>query len=242
MITRRQLLKGFTIGTAGLMLSRVEGLNVFASEEHHGSGHILVSPDEAIARLKEGNARYVSMKRLSDPGVGPEARKPLTKGQWPYATILSCSDSRVPPELIFDEGLGKLFIVRVAGNIINPALLGSIEYASLHSTSRLIMVMGHESCGAVGAAVHAFEHPETKETSGIEDIINRLMPAVKKAHKKTGTKGKALVEAAAKENVRMVIAQISEESAPLAEMQKKGELKIIGAYYYLGSGKVEFWV
>ncbi|CAD7781146.1 Carbonic anhydrase [Candidatus Methanoperedenaceae archaeon GB50] len=170
----RQLLKGFTIGTAGLMLSRVEGLNVFASEEHHGSGHILVSPDEAIARLKEGNARYVSMKRLSDPGVGPEARKPLTKGQWPYATILSCSDSRVPPELIFDEGLGKLFIVRVAGNIINPALLGSIEYASLHSTSRLIMVMGHESCGAVGAAVHAFEHPETKETPGIEDIIISL--------------------------------------------------------------------
>jgi len=243
MISRRHFLKGFTLGTAGLMLSKLEVMPAFASGKHHGhgGGHKIVPPDEAIARLKEGNARFAAMKRLKDPGVGPEIRKELTKGQWPYATILSCSDSRVPPELIFDEGLGRLFIIRVAGNIINPALLGSIEYASLHSTSRLIVVMGHESCGAVGAAVHAFEHGG-KETPGIEDIINRLMPAVKKAHKETGASGKALVEAAAKENVRMVVKQISEESPPLSKMQKKGELKIIGAYYYLGSGKVEFGI
>ncbi len=149
------------------------------------------------------------MDRLSDPGVGPKARKLLIKGQWPYATILCCSDSRVPPELVFDEGLGRLFIVRVAGNIINPALLSSIEYASLPSASRLIMVMGHESCGAVGAAVHAVEHPGTKETAAIDDIINRLKPAVLKAQKTTGLHGKELVEAAARENVRMTVKQIS---------------------------------
>lgn len=150
--------------------------------------------------------------------------------------------SRVPPEIIFDEGLGRLFIVRVAGNIINPALLGSIEYASLHSTSRLIVVMGHEQCGAVGAAVNAFENRGIKEIKAINDIINKIMPAVEKAHKKTGAKGKALIEAAAKENVWMVIKEISKNSTKIQQMQKKEELKIIGAYYYLGSGKVDFWL
>jgi len=241
MVSRRQLLKGLTVGTASLMLSKFNGLNAFASEKHAGK-HEIISPDEALTRLKEGNARYVSMKRLKDPGVGPDVRKILTKGQWPYATILGCADSRVPPELIFDEGLGRLFVVRVAGNTIDPALLGSIEYASLHCTSRLIVVLGHESCGAVGAAVHAFENPGVKETAGINDIINRLMPAVMVAYKKTGAKGKALVEAAAKENVRMVVEQIAEQSPPLRKMQEKGELKIIGAYYYLGTGKVEFGI
>lgn len=241
MISRREVLKGFAAGTAAFALSNLPGSTAWASG-HGGHGEAkVVSPQEAIARLKKGNQRYVSMNRLSDPGVGPEARKPLTKGQWPYATILSCSDSRVPSELIFDEGLGRLFIVRVAGNMLAPALLGSIEYASLHSTSRLIMVMGHESCGAVGAAVHVAEHPGTKETPGINDIINRLMPAVLKAKKETGLHGKELVEAAAKENVRMTVKQIADESAPLREMQNKGELKIVGGYYSLTTAKVDIW-
>ncbi|MDY6987702.1 MAG: carbonic anhydrase [Thermodesulfobacteriota bacterium] len=241
MISRRQMLKGVAAGTAALALSKLPGSTALASG---GSGHgaqKTVSPNEAIALLKKGNARYASMKRVADPGVGPKNREPLTKGQWPYATILCCSDSRVPPELIFDEGLGRLFIVRVAGNMLVPALLGSIEYASLHSTSRLIMVMGHESCGAVGAAVHACEHPGAKETPGINDIVNRLMPAVLKAQKATGLHGKELVEAAAKENVRMTVAQILDESKPLATMQEKGELKVLGGYYGLGTGKVEIW-
>jgi len=249
MISRRDVIKGFAAGTAAFALSNLpsfHGSTAWASG-HGGHGEAkgeakVVSPEEAIARLKKGNQRYVSMNRLPDPGGGPEARKPLTKGQWPYATILSCSDSRVPSELIFDEGLGRLFIVRVAGNMLAPALLGSIEYASLHSTSRLIMVMGHESCGAVGAAVHIAEHPGTKETPGINDIVNRLMPAVLKAKKETGLKGKELVEAAAKENVRMTVKQIADESEPLREMQNKGELKIVGGYYSLTTAKVDIWV
>ena len=241
MLSRREVLKGFAAGTAAFALSNLPGSTAWASgPSGHGEAKV-VSPKEAIARLKKGNQRFVSMNRLSDPGVGPEDRKPLTKGQWPYATILSCSDSRVPPELIFDEGLGRLFIVRVAGNMVTPALLGSIEYASLHSTSRLIMVMGHESCGAVGAAVHVAEHPGTKETPGINDIINRLMPAVLKAKKETGLNGKELVEAAAKENVRMTVKQIADESEPLREMQNKGELKIVGGYYSLTTAKVDIW-
>lgn len=241
MISRREVLKGVVAGTAAFALSKVTGPMAWASGHGgHGEGKV-VSPQEAIARLRTGNQRYVSMNRLSDPGVGPKAREPLTKGQWPYATILSCSDSRVPPELIFDEGLGRLFIVRVAGNMLAPALLGSIEYASLHSTSRLIMVMGHESCGAVGAAVHVAEHPGAKETPGINDIVNRLMPAVLKAQKDTGLHGKKLVEAAAKENVRMTVKQIADESEPLRKMQDKGKLKIVGGYYSLSTGKVDIW-
>ncbi|CAN2040706.1 carbonic anhydrase [Candidatus Magnetomoraceae bacterium gMMP-15] len=244
MISRREVLKGFAASTVGLALSGF-GVAAAASSKHEKAVHHdtsdIVSPKEAIALLRAGNKRYAAMKRLSDPGVGPDARKPLINGQWPYATILSCSDSRVPPELIFDEGLGRLFIVRVAGNIIAPSLLGSIEYASMHSTSRLIMVMGHESCGAVGAAVHVAEHPGTKETSGINDIINRLMPAVMKAQKDTGFHGKKLVEAAAKENVLMTVKQIADESTPLKRMQDKGELKIVGGYYSLNEGTVEIW-
>ena len=241
MISRRDVLKGVAAGAAALAVSKLPGPMALASG-HGGHGEEkVVLPQEAIARLRKGNQRYVSMNRLSDPGVGPDARAPLTKGQWPYATILCCSDSRVPPELIFDEGLGRLFIVRVAGNMLAPALLGSIEYASLHSTSRLIVVMGHESCGAVGATVHVAENPGAKETAGINDIVNRLMPAVLKAQKETGFHGKKLVEAAAKENVRMTVKQIADESEPLREMQRKGELKIVGAYYLLSNGEVDIW-
>ncbi|MDI6790739.1 MAG: carbonic anhydrase [Thermodesulfobacteriota bacterium] len=244
MISRRELLKGFGAATVALAASRVDGRLAWAAEAgghgHHGAEK-LVSPEEAIKRLKAGNERFVSMKRLSDPGVGPKVRGKLTKGQWPYATILCCSDSRVPPEIVFDEGLGRLFIVRVAGNMIVPVLLGSIEYATLHSTSRLIMVMGHESCGAVGAAVHVAEHPGAKETPAIDDILSLLQPAVLKAKKETGLKGKELVEAVAKENVRMTVKQIAEQSKALGEMQKKGELKIMGAYYSLATGKVDIW-
>lgn len=246
MISRRSVLKGFVTGAAALALARVDGKFAFASE--HGSEekkghekHKIVSPHEAITLLREGNERYASMNLLPDPGVGPAARKPLTKGQWPYATILGCSDSRIPPELIFDEGLGRLFIVRNAGNIIEPVALGSIEYASLHSTCRLIVVLCHESCGAVGATVKAFEHPGAKDTPAIDTIIQTIMPAVKKAKKATGLSGKELVDAAAKENARMMIAKITDESKALKNMVDHGKLKVIGGYYSLETGKVELW-
>ncbi len=213
-----------------------------APNEHENVGESkIVSPDEAIDRLKKGNERFVEMQRLPDPGVGPNARQPLTKGQWPYVTILSCSDSRVPPEIIFDEGLGRLFIIRVAGNMLNPALLGSIEYASLHSTPRLIMVMGHESCGAVGAAVNSSENPGSKETPAIDDIIEHLMPAVEKAKEETGLTGDELVEAVAKENVRMTVDRIIAESDALKKLKDDNKIKIIGGYYSLSTGKVDIW-
>ena len=117
-------MKSFVAATAGMALPDFDPSEAFVSEQGGHDKKGTVSPQDALSLLKEGNFRYAAMKRkrLSDSGVGPSARKPLTCGQWPYATILCCSDSRVPPELIFDEGLGRLFIVRVAGNVINSAL------------------------------------------------------------------------------------------------------------------------
>ncbi|MBU8902409.1 MAG: carbonic anhydrase [Victivallales bacterium] len=195
----------------------------------------------ALQRLKDGNQRFVSMTRLPDPGVCHYTRKLLCKGQWPFATILCCSDSRVPPEIVFDAGLGDLFIVRVAGNVLDSKMLGSIEYATLYSTSRLIMVMGHEFCGAVNAAVHMAEHPEVSHTAGINDIVDELMPAVFKAQEKTDLRDEELVDAAARENVKMVCKRILEDSAPLRNLAEKGKIKVVGAYKMLSSGTVEFF-
>ena len=196
---------------------------------------------DALQRLKDGNQRFVSMTRLPDPGVCHYTRKLLCKGQWPFATILCCSDSRVPPEIVFDAGLGDLFIVRVAGNVIDSKLLGSIEYATLYSTSRLIVVMGHEFCGAVNAAVHFAEHPEINHTSGINDIVDELMPAVYKAQEKTGLSDEELVDASARENVKMVCESILEDSDSLRNLTEKGKIKVVGAYKMLSSGIVEFF-
>jgi carbonic anhydrase len=240
-LSRRNVLKGMALFTAGLAVPPLGLSSVFAGDGHGHGTQKIISPEDAISMLREGNKRYASMHRQGDPGVGPHARKPLTKGQWPYATILCCSDSRVPPELIFDEGLGRLFIVRVAGNFLNPDLLGSIEYASMHSTSRLIMVMSHESCGAVGAAVKAFENPGFNETSGINSIVNNLMPAVMLAKKETGLSGAELVEAAAKKNVQLTVEQMAQQSDSLRKMQNAGDLKIIGGYYSLKTGEVDIW-
>ena len=196
---------------------------------------------DALQRLKDGNQRYVSMTRLPDPGVCHYTRKLLCKGQWPFATILCCSDSRVPPEIIFDAGLGDLFIVRVAGNVVDSKLLGSIEYATLYSTSRLIMVMGHEFCGAVNAAVHLSENPEINHTEGINDIVDELMPTVRKVNQETDLANEEFVDAVARENVKIVCKKILDGSPHLRNLAEKGKIKVVGAYKILSSGIVEFF-
>jgi carbonic anhydrase len=198
-----------------------------------------LTPDQALKLLIAGNERYINRTRQEAPGACEFARKLLSVGQWPFATVLCCSDSRVPPEIIFDVGVGDLFIVRIAGNILDSKLLGSIEYATLYSTSRLIMVMGHEYCGAINAAVKAVENPETRFTPGIDGIIRDLMPAVLQARKETGFSGEQLVDAAARENVRMTCRQIYERSQALREMIDAGDVKIVCGYKQLRSGKVE---
>lgn len=201
-----------------------------------------IPPADALKLLKDGNERFVTMHRLVDPGVNPEIRVSLTGGQHPYATILCCSDSRVPPEIVFDEGLGHLFVVRVAGNVITSATLGSIEYATLHSTSRLIVVMGHQSCGAVTAATDLAQHHLGDETSDIFDLLYRIVPAVQQAQAEVGDDDQQqLIEKAVSNNVSMVVEQIIQRSQALRHMVENDQVMVVGSYYSLDTGEVSFY-
>ncbi len=187
-----------------------------------------VGADEALARLVEGNKRFVEMK-LAHPDQDAGCRTRLSTGQQPFAVVLGCSDSRVPPEVIFDQGLGDLFVVRVAGNVADDLGLASIEYAVEHLGSRLIVVLGHERCGAVTAAVHGGEFP-----GHLPALMSALKPAVAKG------KGAAdAVEGAMLANVGLTTAQLQGSRPILAELVEKGEVKIVGARYDLDTGAVE---
>jgi carbonic anhydrase len=178
---------------------------------------------ESLAKLKEGNARFVSgnsaARNLS------EQRKATISGQHPYAIVLTCSDSRVPPEHIFDAGIGEIFVVRTAGNCADTVAIGSIEYAAEHLHAPLLVVMGHESCGAVRAAC-ASDHAE----GCVNAIVQELQPAVR-----AGNKEEPRVIA---ENVNCVIGAIRRRSAILSLLEKQGKLQIVGGVYSLSTGAV----
>jgi carbonic anhydrase len=189
----------------------------------------VVSADEALKRLVDGNKRYVFGK-LMHPNQTRVRRGEVEGGQHPFAIVLGCSDSRVPPEVIFDQGLGDLFVVRVAGNIVDDVVLGSIEYAAEHLHAPLIVVLGHSSCGAVGATVAGGEL--AGHLPGIADAIR---PAVEKTK---GQQGDA-VNNAAKANAQMVVDQLRSCKPVLAPLVRSGDLKVIAAFCDIGSGKVE---
>lgn len=192
---------------------------------------LILSQD--INRLIEGNERFVSEKTTQKDFT--RERNELTEGQKPYAIILTCSDSRVPPELIFDESLGKLFVIRVAGNIVNADILGSIEYAVEHLHSHLLVFMGHESCGAVKATMEGGKVPPN-----IGAIAYKIKPAIKKAKQKHTHNKSDLLDEAIKINVLNQIESSLKNSEIIREAFEKGELKIYSAYYNLHTGKVDF--
>ena len=194
-----------------------------------------VSADEALQRLLDGNTRCVENKMSACALSDLPAREKLARSQHPYAIILSCSDSRVPPEIIFDRALGEIFVVRVAGNVADPIVLGSIEYATEHLGSPLIMVLGHERCGAVTASVSSKGKPE----GNIGEIVKAIQPSAKKA--KETCKGKSaeeVVECAVAINAKAVAASLTRKSKVLAEQLKEGKIKIVAATYDLDDGKV----
>jgi carbonic anhydrase len=191
-----------------------------------------VSTLDALNRLKVGNERYVSGK-LSMKDYKSERQK-LVAGQHPYAIVLTCADSRVPPELLFDESLGKLFILRVAGNVVDPIVLGSIEYAAEHLHSGTLLVLGHESCGAVKATLAGGEAPPN-----IAALIKRIEPAAATAKKKNLDE-KSTLSAAVEENVRLQMQNSVDQSALLREMVLQKKLWIAGGVYSLETGKVRF--
>lgn len=188
------------------------------------------APADPLARLMAGNARYVAGKSLH-ANQDRARRAELAKGQKPFAMLLSCADSRVPPEILFDQGLGDLFVVRVAGNIADAHTLGTLEYGAQVLGARFVMVLGHEYCGAVDAAVKG-----GRVGGNIDSIIDTIAPAAARA--KADPAKTDLLDKAVTENVREVIASLGKRSPAMAAMAAKGELKIVGARYDLDSGEV----
>lgn len=189
-----------------------------------------VAPDEALQRLVEGNQRFV-LGDITHMHRTPGERTQLVHGQRPFAIILGCADSRVPPEIVFDQGLGSLFVVRSAGQVLDKPLLGSIEYAAEHLGSRLIVVMGHEKCGAVKATVDGGEAP-----GNIATLVEAIRPAVEAARNQKGD----LLANAIRMNVQREKSELMSRSDIIAELVHKGQVKIVGAVYDLQTGRVLF--
>jgi len=200
----------------------------------HDEGEGL-SPEVAMARLMEGNARYANLK-ITHPHMDLDRRRVVAGGQTPFATILACADSRVAPELIFDQGLGDLFVVRVAGNVVDDAILASIEYSVIHLGSTLIMVLGHERCGAVKATVEALAgrpSPEDRDTK-IGALAGLITPAVQAVPGGTAD----VVDAAVSLNATHAAGEVFAGSRPLRSRVLAGNLKIVAARYDLDDGRV----
>jgi len=189
---------------------------------------------DALARLHAGNTRFATGKTIH-AHQSADWRRHLVVGQKPFATILGCSDSRVPIELVFDQGFGDLFVVRVAGNVIAPDVLGSLEYAREHLQTRLFVVLGHERCGAVTAALQAMSGP-TKELPGIVELVRLIEPGLPRDFSMTSSDQR--VSAAVEANVRWSVKQLSQVSG--AQDLFAQPITILGAVYDLNTGKVRF--
>ena len=187
-----------------------------------------LSSKEALQKLVEGNERFVK-EDYSNQHIDKDYRKELTKGQNPFAIVVTCSDSRVAPELLFDQGLGDIFVIRTAGEVVDKLELGSIEYAVEHLGVNLVIVLGHESCGAVGAVIKGGDIPKN-----ISYIADEIKPAVDKAKTQKGN----LEENAIKNNVDLIVNKIKKNSQIIEESK---DCKVIGGVYSITTGKVEFF-
>ena len=190
--------------------------------------------DEALARLMAGNDRFVRGEARF-PTVQKEMLAALAKRQRPYATILGCSDSRVPPELVFDAGFGELFIIRVAGNVISPEVLGTLQYAGLHLRTPLFVVLGHEGCGAVNAALAARDGAQ--EPARIALLLDNILPGLRDLPAQLAEDAK--MDAAVEANVRWSMHQLLETPEARAR-QEDGVMRLVGGVYELESGRVRF--
>lgn len=191
-----------------------------------------LTPKDAHDILVEGNKRFV--QNLKAQRNLQEQVTATSKGQFPFAVVLSCIDSRVPAELVFDQGIGDIFSVRIAGNIVNDDILGSMEYACKVAGSKSVVVMGHSKCGAVTSACHHVE------LGNITALLSKIRPVVEKIDFDSDNISEEVVEEVAHLNVEHSIEMIKEKSAILAEMEQKGEIEIVGAMYDVTTGSVDF--
>ena len=191
--------------------------------------------EQALSRLKEGNARFVAGHARFQT-VQKDVLAELAKGQQPYATILGCSDSRVPPELVFDAGFGELFVIRVAGNVLVPSILGTLQYAAAHLKTPLFVVLGHDHCGAVHAAINSKFHG-ARHKSRIEVLLENILPSLEELD--GSQPPESLIQSAVEANVRHTIRKLLE--TPEAKTQlADGKMMLVGAIYDIESGAVRF--
>ncbi|MBA3639811.1 MAG: carbonic anhydrase [Acidobacteria bacterium] len=202
----------------------------------------MVSPRDALERLREGNLRFASDARGPEVFVGHDRRTELAAGQDPFAIILGCSDSRVPAEIIFDQGLGDLFVIRVAGNIVAPSQVGSVEFAAARFSTNLVVVLGHSQCGAISATIEELQRPEENQSRNLRSIVDRVRPSVE-ALLATELRHNlpALAEAAIRANIRASVDQLRHGSEVLEQLIREQGLLIVGAQYSLETGLVDFF-
>ncbi len=200
------------------------------------------SAQEALARLREGNQRFVADIRGRRPVDRRTRRIELVAGQAPFAIILGCSDSRVPAEIVFDQGLGDLFVIRVAGNIVAPSQVGSVEFAADRFGTQLVVVLGHSMCGAVQATLQELERPSAIRSPGLRSIVDRIRPAVAELlDTELRHDAAALERHAIRANIRSSVNNLRHGSQILEGLLRRDRLRVVGAEYALETGVVEFF-
>ncbi|MFT5087927.1 MAG: carbonic anhydrase [Candidatus Latescibacterota bacterium] len=203
----------------------------------------MVPAEEALKRLREGNRRFVDSVRSYETKLSSHARRfELAQKQMPFAVVLGCSDARVPAEIVFDQGLGDLFVIRVAGNVVAPSQVGSVEFAVSRFGTRLVVVLGHSQCGAIQATLEALQQPEAGQTHNLYSIVDRVRPSVE-ALLSTELKNDpdALVKEAVRANIRVSSNHLRHGSKTLEEFIERDGLLVVGAEYSLETGEVDFF-
>src|SRR5262245_8957235 len=202
----------------------------------------MIDARTALARLRAGNRRFVANRSAADPLANQARRTELIAGQEPFAIILGCSDSRVPAELVFDQGFGDLFVIRIAGNIVAPSQIGSVEFAAARFGTRLVVVLGHSQCGAVIATLDELLGRATTESKNLRSIVDRVRPAVENLlADRHSDDPDALVREAVLANVRASVDQLRQGSELLERLTLTDGLLVVGAKYSLASGVVDFF-
>jgi carbonic anhydrase len=204
----------------------------------------MITASEALQALRDGNKRFIQGESSSETFSSTSRRQALVTGQAPFAIVLGCSDSRVPAEIVFDRGLGDLFVIRVAGNVVAPSQIGSVEFAAEQFGTPLVIILGHSHCGAVKATLDQLAQPSELRSPHLKAIVDRIRPSVepvlKAADRDDVPSGETLMQEAVRANIRSSVSQLSTGSALLHERVTNGQLVVVGAEYSLESGEVRF--
>jgi carbonic anhydrase len=218
--------------TGHAVAEEVSGQQVASARTQNAESQAAMTPDEALAMLREGNERFLSAQPVRRDFA--QQIRATSEGQYPFAFILGCVDSRVPIEVVFDQGVGDVFTARVAGNVMNDDMLGSMEFACSLAGAKAIVVLGHTSCGAVKGSIAEVR------IGNLTGLVEKIEPAVQSVPGERDVADSAYVDRVAEANVALVLQQIREESPLLVEMERAGDIALVGAMYDVASGAVRF--